>query len=126
MHCPPGAVFHVIQPGDNLSRLADRYGSNEPAIVAANPGLASGAIYVGKSVCIPIGQLQSGPESPAAQSCPFGFTQYEVQSGDTLEAIANRFRIMVQTLTAINPGLSDPLPVGQVICIPGAAPTGGT
>lgn len=56
-------------------------------------------------------------------NCPGG-TLYNVQPGDTLFGISQRFGLTMQRLLLANPQISDPerIQVGQVICIPGAAP----
>ena len=56
--------------------------------------------------------------------CPPGSFAYTIRSGDTLFQLARRFNTTVEAIMAINPGI-DPnnLQIGQVICIPQAAPT---
>jgi len=57
------------------------------------------------------------------RSCPTGSFAYTIKSGDTLFQLARRYNTTVAAIMAINPGI-DPnnLQIGQVICIPQAAP----
>jgi LysM repeat protein len=54
-------LVHVVQPGQNLFRIALRYGTTVTAIVDAN-GLSSHTIYVGQQLVIPRGS--SGSSTP--------------------------------------------------------------
>ncbi len=55
--------------------------------------------------------------------CPSGSFPYTIKSGDTLYALARKYNTTVEAIMRINPGI-DPnnLQIGQVICIPQAAP----
>ncbi|WP_353093656.1 LysM peptidoglycan-binding domain-containing protein [Tissierella praeacuta] len=57
------------------------------------------------------------------QTCPTGSTAYIIKAGDTFFAIARTYGISLDALIAANPGV-DPnrLFIGQVICVPTAAP----
>ena len=83
---PPGQVTHVVQRGENLFRIALRYGTTVQAIASAH-GIANPArIYVGQKLVIstPGGQ----PPPP-----PAGATTYVVQPGDNLFRIALRYNL---------------------------------
>lgn len=56
-------------------------------------------------------------------TCPTGSTPYIIKAGDTFFQIARTFGISLNALIAANPGV-DPnrLFIGQVICVPTAAP----
>lgn len=101
-----GAGTYTVQPGDNLTAIAQRFGSSVNAIASAsgigNPNL----IYPGQVLTIP---------NSASVPAPSGNT-YTVQSGDTLSGIAARLGTTYQNLAAIN-GIPDPdrINVGQVI-----------
>ncbi len=57
--------------------------------------------------------------APTATPAPAG-TSYAVEKGDTLVAIAAKFKITVDALRAANPQVTDPtkLQIGQVLTIP--------
>ena len=111
---PPstGQITHVVQRGENLFRIALRYGTTVQAIASAN-GIANPAlIYVGQRLVIP----SSGTQPP---SQPPGGTTYVVQRGDNLYRIALRYGLNYVYLAQYN-GIANPsrIYVGQVLRIP--------
>lgn len=113
-------VVHVVQQGENLFRLALRYGTTVRAIMAANSLTDDHTIYVGQRLVIP-GDVGHSLVEPVAATT--GGT-YVVQAGDTLIAIALRYGISTWELMRAN-GLygAHMLCPGQGLVIPGA---GGT
>ena len=123
---------HVVQRGENLARIAARYGTTVQAIAAANGITNINHVWVGQRLRIPGGS--SAPSSGGGSSAS-GAT-YRVQRGDTLSAIAARYGVSMWTLAQAN-SISNPsrIYVGQVLRIPGSSgsqppqsppPTGGT
>jgi len=107
-----GQTTHVVQRGENLFRIALRYGTTVQAIASAN-GIANPArIYVGQRLVIP----SSGTQPP---SQPPGGTTYVVQRGDNLYRIALRYNLSYMQLAQYN-GIANPsrIYVGQVLRIP--------
>lgn len=102
---PAGDVYHTVQPGENLFRIALRYGTTVEAIVAANHLPDQHSIRVGQELRIPV---ESGSDS----------NTYIVQRGDTLYSIARRFDTTVETLAALN-GIASPytIEVGQTLIV---------
>lgn len=111
---PPttGPTVHIVQPGENLFRIALRYGTTVDAIVHANSIVNPWFIYVGQRLTIP---GSSGGTLPPGSP---GKT-YVVQPGDTLHSIAVRHNTTVQALVVAN-NLSSPnlIYVGQIINVP--------
>jgi LysM repeat protein len=113
---PPSAGHpgvHIVQPGENLFRIALRYGTTVDAIAKANNIINPWFIYVGQELMIPTGG--GGMPSPPG---PGGQT-YVVQPGDTLYSIAVRYDTTVQALMVAN-NLSNPnlIYVGQTLKVP--------
>jgi LysM repeat protein len=109
---PTGQGTHVVQRGENLFRIALRYGTTVEAVASAN-GIANPAlIYVGQVLTIP----GSGSQPP---SQPPGGTTYVVQRGDNLFRIALRYNMSYVYLAQYN-GVANPsrIYVGQVLRIP--------
>lgn len=108
-----GGFWYTVQRGDNLTRIANRYGTTVQAIVNAN-GLHTTVIQPGQVLWIPAGQ---GGGGGGGGYCA---TIYVVQPGDTLSQIARWYGVSVQQLTAAN-NLYNPsrIYVGQRLCIPG-------
>jgi len=107
-----GQITHVVQRGENLFRIALRYGTTVEAIANAN-GIANPArIYAGQVLLIP----SPGAQPPAP---PAGETTYVVQPGDNLFRIALRYNMSHLYLAQYN-GIANPslIYVGQVLRIP--------
>jgi LysM repeat protein len=102
---PTADVYHTVQAGENLFRIALRYGTSVDAIVAANNLSDPHSISAGQRLRIPA-------------SSTAGAQTYVVQAGDTLFSIASRFGTTVEALAALN-GLAPPyaLAVGQELTI---------
>lgn len=101
-----GPHTYVVQRGDNLFRIAQRFGTTVTAIQAAN-GLTGTTIYVGQTLIIPTGGGTGTQRT------------YVVQRGDYLNLIARKFGISAAVLAEVNkisnPNLIFP---GQVLVIP--------
>ncbi|MCP4542548.1 MAG: LysM peptidoglycan-binding domain-containing protein [Chloroflexi bacterium] len=109
---PTGEVKHTVQPGENLFRIALRYGTTVDAVSAAN-GIANPAmIYVGQVLTISSSATTQPPSTE-------GETTYVVQPGDNLFRIALRYNLSYTALAQHN-SIANPasIYVGQVIYIP--------
>jgi len=102
-----GVIEHIVQAGDTLWLLAQRYGTSVDAIRSLN-SLTSDSLTIGQVLRI----ITTGIETP-------GFT-YTVQSGDTLWLLAQRFSTSVDAIKSLNNLTSDSLTIGQVLQIPGS------
>lgn len=103
--------FYIIQEGDTLFSIANRFDTTPENILRFNPDLNPANLPVGRRICV-----ISATNQPV--TCPLGTLPYNINAGDTLLSIALRFGTSVQSLLAANPDL-DPynLEVGQRICI---------
>jgi LysM repeat protein len=123
---------HVAQKGENLFRIALRYGTTYQALAAANGIANPNQVYAGQRLVIPArGTARSVP----AELTPSGQT-YTVRRGDILSAIARRYGVSTWDLAQAN-SIRNPSTIyaGQVLRIPGgaspappappSAPTGG-
>lgn len=137
----PGTVFHTVQSGDTVGRLAVLYGSSISAIITANGLDESALIRVGQGLVIPVRIPNPATETPSptshvppvitatpgtpATGGPTGTTSYLVQPGDTLSTIARRFNTTLDTLIQLN-GIANANRIfsGQRLVVP-AANTGG-
>jgi LysM repeat protein len=110
------ARYHTVQPGQTLSHIALYYGVSAHALSQANNITNPNRIYVGQKLCIP---ATGGPVYPAPPSQP-SYVHYTVRVGDTLSAIALRYRVTMQAIMSAN-GIANPnrIVVGQVLRIPG-------
>ncbi len=100
-------VHYRVQRGDTLNSIAQKFGVGLAPIEAANQLDNRNRIYPGQKLVIP-----SSSQSPRP-------VRYRVKRGDTLQAIARRFRTTLTALTESN-GIIDPhrIALGQVLLIP--------
>ncbi|HLE88851.1 MAG TPA: LysM peptidoglycan-binding domain-containing protein [Candidatus Limnocylindria bacterium] len=128
----PAPVVHVVRSGENLTFIAQRYGTTIAAIVAAN-GIANPS-YVQAGQRLVIGAVPAPAAGSAAAPAPAAAAQtpapapaaqpriHTVVAGENLTFIARRYGTTIGAIVAVN-GLVDPsyLRVGQVLAIPGSA-----
>lgn len=114
----PAILKHVVQEGDTLWDIAQRYGTDVASLVASNRILDDQVLQIGQVLTV--------------LTVP-GIV-YTVEPGDTLTDIAARYGISVSAIRAANNLDTDRLQVGQELILPGArapqppsaAVTGGT
>jgi LysM repeat protein len=108
---PATGGTHVVQQGENLFRIALRYGTTVEAISAANGIANPSLIKTGQTLTIPASDQTSAPST--------GATTYVVQAGDNLFRIALRYNMshvyLAQYNNIVNPST---IHVGQVLNIP--------
>jgi N-acetylmuramoyl-L-alanine amidase len=123
-----GVQRYVVQQGDTLSALAVRFGLSEAELRMANSLPADGRILAGQTLTIQ-GHLAAGSDatqSPAngsaAVTATTSGTDYTIQLGDSLSAVALRFGVTEAALLRQN-GLrnADALIAGRHLAIPGPA-----
>lgn len=106
-------TYYIVQPGDNLSRIARRFGTTVHAIVQANGIVNPNYVYVGQRLYIPSGG--GGGYTPY----PVDSRIYIVQAGDSLSKIARRFNTTVQAIAMAN-GITNTsyVFIGQRLIVP--------
>jgi murein DD-endopeptidase MepM/ murein hydrolase activator NlpD len=103
-----GVIVYVVQPGDNVSKIAASFGLRPESILWSNPELETWPDYivVGQELFVP----------------PMDGAYHEVTAGDTLDSIAKRYSVdpMVIVECEYNE-LTEPynLVPGQRLLIPG-------
>jgi LysM repeat protein len=131
-------VEHVVQPGDILFTIAQRYGVTVEEILAANVINNPESLTVGDVIRIPraatappASDATAAPTPAAGAATPVPavnegatpaggqFVEYVVQPGDILFTIAQRYGVTVEEILAVN-AIRNPesLTVGDVIRIP--------
>ena len=117
--------YHVVQVGDTLWSISQRYGMTVKEIENLNDGIVANALTVGSKVRIhpketkattPTNKSQPTP-TPVKSQAPNAYT---VKSGDSLSAIAARYGLKVDDIVRWN-NISNPnlIRVGQVLKLNG-------
>jgi LysM repeat protein len=124
---PPTPIVHIVQPGENLYRIALMYGTTIEAIAAANGIYNPRLIYVGQRLIIPPpgsplppgGPPPPGGNPPTPGPPPPGARTHVVQPGETLFSIALRYGVTVEAIALAN-NLPNPnlIHAGQILIIP--------
>lgn len=113
---PAYAQDYVVQPGDTVSAIAQGHGVSVSTIVATNKLDVRATIFAGQHLTL--------PDGAAAQAVAPVPTTYVVAKGDSLWAIANRFRTSVAALQSAN-GMAEStvIRIGEALTIPGVSGT---
>lgn len=110
---PPADCSYVVQPGDTLGKIANRYGTTVSTLATLNNIANPNLIYPGQVLQLPGCTVQPPPTKPPAANT------YVVVRGDTLSSIARHFGTTVNVLATLN-GISNPdlIYAGQVLILP--------
>jgi LysM repeat protein len=118
---PPRPASYVVQPGDTLSELAERWHTDTATVVGANEITDPNLLYVGQRLRVPrsgapIVTVPTAPATPVPPPLP---TSHVVRPGDTLWALARTHGTTVEAIAAAN-GIVDAshIWVGQLLLIP--------
>lgn len=106
---------YIIQPGDTLTKIANRFNVSVDALIRANNLADPNKIQVGQTLVIPDG-------AASAPSAPGGTQVYIVQRGDSLSRIAARYKVTIDALVTANNLTTSTLQPGQQLVIPSTAP----
>ncbi len=89
---PSGERTHVVQPGENLFRIALHYGMTYKTLAAANGIINPDLVYVGQRLTIPA--EGTAPTTPT--------NTHVVQPGENLFRIALKYGVTVEALAVAN------------------------
>ncbi len=114
-------ITHVVQQGEILSQIAERYGVTADQIIQANNIVNPNRILYGQELSIWTPNV-----ADEEVAMPETVSNYTVQAGEHLAQIAGRYGLSWVTLAEIN-GLAEPdrLFAGQMLTIPGVNADGG-
>lgn len=103
---------YTVQPGDTLGMIAQRFGVSIGEVMQANNIYNPNLIYAGQTILI-----------PSYRSSPGNYITYQVQPGDTLADIADRFDVDMSDLIGLN-RITNPHAIyaGQTLLIPTELP----
>jgi len=106
---------HTVQMGENLFRIALKYGVTVKALAELNGIYNANQVFVGQTLTIP-----GSPATPSVAYQPqHASTTHTVQRGETLTAIANSYGVSLWTLIQVNNlGNSALILPGQTLVVP--------
>jgi LysM repeat protein len=112
---PGGWVTLLVQPGDTLKSLAEKYNSTEQALMDGNC-LIVDTLIPGTLLFVP----SMPPTAPIVQcGAPSGWIRYTVQTGDTLFRLSRELGVSVAQLQNANClGSSTLIRAGQALYVP--------
>lgn len=137
-----GSTTHTVQAGENLFRIALRYGFTAEYLAAVNGIANPAAIYVGQVLIIPDGSAPVDVSTPQTTTYPLpepapaavdtapaavaaAPVYHTVQPGETLASIGRLYGLSWTDISTAN-GLANPNTIysGQQLIIPGASSPG--
>ncbi len=102
-------ILHTVQQGENLYRIARKYGTSVQAIQQANGIDDPTMITMGQKLIIPTGDVPTTTPSPLPTGLARGAKiKYKVLLGDTLETIAIEFNSRVEDIVKANADPKNP------------------
>ena len=122
----PDNATVTVQTGDTLEGIAGRLGLSTTALQRAN-NLQSDALRVNQTLRLPSSNSATNTSASSANTVGSSSSRttavdktvtYTVKAGDTLGAIAARFKISIAALQSANGLRSDALNLGQQLRIP--------
>jgi len=125
---PPEPIVHIVQVGENLNLIADRYDTTVPAILDLNNLSQANLLFVGQTIAIPAPAATlpdttiAEPVSNEASAVTEGSgVRHVVQRGETLFSIAQQYGVSLAELEAANDLPNSSLIfAGQELIVPGA------
>ncbi len=111
---------YVVQPGDNLYRIAERFGTTVSALAESNDITLTWQILVGQTLTIP--GLSAEPEAaPIVEVAAAEPVYHTVTWGESLATIAQRYAMTLDQVARLN-DITNPdlIYVGQQLIVSGA------
>lgn len=118
----------TVQAGDTLEGIAARLGVSVVSLQRANY-LSGDALRANQTLRLPSSSSGVSSNSAASTSPPSGSSKtviYTVRAGDTLDAIAARFKVSIAAIQSASALRGDALSLGQQLRIPAVKVTSGT
>jgi len=106
-------IKHKIRRGETLSSIAEKYKTSVEAIRSANH-LSEKRLVAGRRLNVPI-RSSKRSDSAEKETQSGKAVNYQVQKGDTLSSLSQRYRIPVAEIRKINHLESDFLRIGQTL-----------
>lgn len=109
---PDAETIYIVQKGDTLYSIAQRYNTTPNAIIDKN-NLISTTLSIGQQLVIPRDVESTGSDEDVVDT-----NTYVVQRGDSLYSISRSYGVSIDDLRRLNNLTSDVLTIGQILTIP--------
>lgn len=114
---------HIIEPGETLLFVAQRYGVPLNVLVSYNKLSKDDILSVGQQILIPPAVTDTGQRPAAGGNLPPQMV-YVIQPGDTISGIAYEHGTTIDDIVRVNPDVNlDLIFPGQEIIVPLSTPT---
>jgi LysM repeat protein len=121
-------IYHSLKPGETVYFLSKTYDVSENEIIESNPGIDITKLSVGAEIAIPRKDFMSHqqkfnePPKPESKDKPQekGYFLHQVESGESMSSIAEKYGISTRELKRANRDLRFPQ-VGDFVKVPGVA-----
>lgn len=119
-------VYHIVQRGEYLSIIAQRYGTTQQAILAANPQITNpNLIFAGQTIFVPFGAQPPQPTpvppppTPVPPVTPACRWNHLVVPGDTMLKIGRLYGVDPFVIARANNIFNlNLIFAGSTLCIP--------
>jgi LysM repeat protein/predicted nucleic acid-binding Zn ribbon protein len=98
---PPNQTHHTVTSGETVSSIAKKYGATIRGILRANNLNENSILSVGQVLIIPLPVANTPTPTATLTPSPTPFL-YTIKRGDTLSAIASRYKTTVEALMQAN------------------------
>jgi uncharacterized protein YkwD len=122
---PASPFFYEVQEGESLATIAEKFNLGDNGILllfALNPVIEGrgGVVYVGDQILIPNPDMELPTATPVPVDLPKGtLLNYTVRPGDTIAAIAVKFRSTEEAILEENEiENANTIQVGQILVVP--------
>jgi membrane-bound lytic murein transglycosylase D len=131
----PGSEVYVVQSGDTVSQIAERFNMRSADLRALN-NLPNDGIRPGQRLAVSASAARASDSSSSSQAAAQRSSAqasagsinasdtYVVQSGDTVSQIAERFGMSSADLRQVNNLNDDAIRIGQRLFVSGGSPSG--
>ncbi len=112
---------HTVRKGETLFSISRAYNVSQKDVLLKNPSAYVG-LQIGQVLHIPVAPPEE-PEEPEEVRDTENFIYHEIDEGQTLFYISQKYNVSAGEIDRLNPGLEvDNLQIGQVVKIPRRAP----
>lgn len=117
---PSGPQVYIVQEGDTLSSISEQFAVDLELLLAYNPTVEGGAIFVGQEITIPQPDAEFPTPTPLPEDLlPGQEIEYTVRSGDSVASIALEFNSTEEAIIEANE-LENPndIRIGDILLVP--------